>query len=228
MINPGQTMTLTVAGNIASASNVSGQIVSLQVVAVNTTAPVSGSLPINGASHTINTTLTLGGVSTTTSSYDPGAATTKNIGDTAVKFSGIRFTASSAEDLKLYSLRWRQTGTASASDIGNVMTYVNGTAYPAVLDSTGKYYTTVFSGGISITKGNSVDVYVQADISGSNAASRTVQFNIDKVTDVYFVGQTYGYGVAPSGTYTPWFSGYITTVNAGTATSISKATEVPA
>jgi hypothetical protein len=108
------------------------------------------------------------------------------------------------------------------------MTYVNGTSYSATIDSTGKYYTTVFPGGISIAKGNSIDVYVQGDISGASAASRTVKFDIDKVTDVYFVGQTYGYGVAPSGTFSPWFSGYTVTVNAGSATSISKANEVPA
>jgi hypothetical protein len=230
-INPGQTMTLTVAGNIqtqANLSGTSGQIVSLQVVAVNTSAPVSGSLPINGASHTINSTLTLGSLSTTTSSYDPGADGHKSIGDTAVKFSGIRFTASSAEDLKFYSIRWRNTGTGSASDVSNVMTFVNGTSYPAVLDATGKYYTSTFPGGITIAKGNSVDVYVQGDITGSNAASRTIKFDIDKVTDVYFVGQNYGYGVAPEGTYTPWFSGHILTVDAGTATSISKANEVAA
>src|SRR6185436_1962163 len=69
----GASQTFTVAGNISSTANVSGQIVSLQVVAINTGATVSGSLPINGASQTINTTLTLGSVSTTTSSYDPGA-----------------------------------------------------------------------------------------------------------------------------------------------------------
>ncbi len=225
-INPGETKTLTVAGNIASASNVSGQIVSLQVVAINATVPVAGSLPIMGASHTINTTLSLGSVSTSSSSFDPGSNNNKNLGDTGVRFSGIRFTAGSAEDLKLYSLRWRQVGTASAADISNIMTYVNGTAYPATVDATGRYYTTTFPGGITILKGNSVDVYVQGDLTGSNSASRTVAFDIDKVTDVYFVGQTYGYGVAPSGTFTPWYDSYTVTINPGTVTLIGKANEV--
>ncbi|TSC68884.1 MAG: Uncharacterized protein G01um101456_440 [Parcubacteria group bacterium Gr01-1014_56] len=227
-LNAGQSMTLTVAGNIATGQTTGGQIVSLQVVAINTSAPVNGSLPINGASHTINTTLTLGSLSTTTSSFDPGAAQTKSIGDTNVRISGIRFTAGSAEDLKLYNIRFRQTGTASASDISNVMVDVNGTKYPTTIDSTGKYYTVVFPGGLMIAKGNSIDVYTVVDISGSNAASRTIKLDIDKVTDVYFVGQLYGYGVAPSGTYTPWFASYTTTINAGTATTIGKANEVAA
>lgn len=224
----GASQTFTVAGNISSSASAnSGQIVGLQVVAINTSATVSGSLPINGASQTINTTLTLGSVSTTTSSYDPGAAQSKNIGDAGVRVSGLRFTAGSAEDLKLYNVRWRQVGTASAADFANVMTFVNDTGYPTVISADGKYYTTVFPGGLLIPKGNSVDVYTKVDIVGSNAASRTIDFDIDKVTDIYFVGQTYGYGVAPSGTNTPWFSGFVTTINAGSATTIGKATEVP-
>ncbi len=225
----GQSMTYTVAGNMeTSAGGYAGQIAQLQVVAVNTTVPVSGSLPIVGASQTINETLSLGSVSTSTSSYDPGTNQTKSIGDTSVRFSGVRFTAASAEDLKLNSIRWRQVGTAGANDISNVVTLVNGTSYPTTVDSTGKYYTTVFPNGILIGKGNSVDVYVQGDITGSNASNQTVIMNIDKVTDVYFVGQLYGFGVAPSGAYQPWFSGYKTTIQGGSATTIQNNSAVAA
>lgn len=226
VLGAGQSVTLTVAGNIATGQTTSGQVVGLQVVAINTSATVSGSLPITGASQTINTTLSLGSVSTTTSSFDPGAAQTKSIGDTGIRFAGIRFTAGSAEDLKLYSVRWRQVGTASASDIGNIMTVVDSTSYPTTLSADGKYYTTVFPGGLMIAKGNSIDVYVKGDIIGTNAASRTVDFDIDRNTDVYFVGQTYGYGVAVSGTGQPWYTGFVTTIQAGSATTIGKANEV--
>jgi len=229
-INPGETKTLTVAGNIAAAATAqSGQIVSLKIVAVNSSAAVSGVLPITGASHTINTTLSLGSVTFASSSQDLGGNVNKNIGDTNVKFTGIRFTAGSAEDLRLYSIRWRNTGTASSADFSNVKTYIDGTAYPTVLDSTGKYYTTSIPGGISVLKGNSIDVYVQGDITGSNSASRTIKMDVDKNTDVYFVGQLYGYGVMPSATNSsPWFAAYTVTVQAGTATTIGKANEVVA
>lgn len=227
-LNPGESKSLTVAGNIGSPASVAGQIVSLNIVAINSSSPVSGSLPITGASHTINATLTLGSVSTTTSSFDPGANQSKNIGDSDIRVSGLRFTAGSAEALRLYSVRWRQVGTASAADIANVRTIVDGTSYPTSLSSDGKYYTTVFPGGLFIDKGNSIDLYNMVDIVGSNAASRTVAFDLDKVTDVYFIGQTYNYGVAPSGTYQPWFDSYTTTINAGTVTTIGKASEVPA
>lgn len=228
-MNPGESRAFTVAGNMAaSLTSYAGQIAGLSVTAVNTNGTQTGSLPITGALHTVNSTLTIGSVSTTTSSFDPGAAQSKNLGDTGVRVSGLRFTAGSAEDLKLFSIRWRQVGTASSVDLANVVTFVDSTSYPTTISADGKYYTTVFPGGLLIAKGNSIDLYNKADFVGTNSASRTVDFDIDKVTDVYFVGQTYGYGVAPSGTYQPWFTGYVTTINAGTVTTISKANEVAA
>jgi len=221
----GSSMTFTVAGNIASASTAqSGQVVSLAVVAINSSATVSGSLPITGASQTINTTLTLGSVSTTTSSVVPPTSTShsQNIGDVGVRFAGLKFTAGSAEAIKLYSIRWRQIGSGSSVDISNVVTVAGGTSYPTTVDSSGKYYTTVFPGGIFIDKGNSLDVYTQGDLTGTNSAGRTIQFTIDRVTDVYFVGQVYGYGVSPSGTSQPWFTGDSFSIQAGTASTISK------
>ena len=229
VIRAGTSKTVTVVGNMAaSLGSYAGQVVAINVVAVNTSASVSGSLPISGASHTINSSLSLGSVSTSTSAYDPGATQNKNIGDTNVKVSGVKFTAGSVEDLRLFSIRWRQVGTGSSADLSNVVTVVDGTSYPTVVSSDGKYYTTIFPGGLLIPKGQSIDVYNQVDLTGSNSAARTIDFDIDRVTDVYFVGQTYGYGVAPSGTYTPWFTGYATTINAGTVTTIAKANEVPA
>lgn len=228
-LNAGESRTFVVAGNMASSlTSYTGQVGSFSVVAVNTTATVSGSLPIMGASQTLNDTLTIGTVSTSTSSYDPGAAQDRNLGDTAIKFAGIKFTAGSGEDLKLYSIRFRQVGSASSVDLANMNVYVDGTAYPAVVDSTGKYYTASFPSGILIAKGFSSDVYISGDLVGSNSASRTVDFDLDKVTDVYFVGQLYGYGIAPSGTYTPWFNGYVTTIRGASVTTISKANEVAA
>jgi hypothetical protein len=226
-IQPGQSMTLTVAGNMAASLDAfSGQIVSLSVVGVNTTATVSGSLPITGASQTINGTLAIGSVSTSTSSFDPGSNQNKSIGDSAVRFAGVRFTANSSEDLQRFSIRWRQTGTASSADISNVVTVVNGTSYPTTVDASGKYYVSVFPGGILIAKGNSADVYVQGDITGSNASSRTVEFDLDKTSDVYFVGQTFGYGVAPTSTDGHLTHGYVTTIQGGSATAIQNASSV--
>ncbi|MDO8561956.1 MAG: peptidoglycan-binding domain-containing protein, partial [bacterium] len=246
-LNAGQTKTFTVAGNMQSAATLAsyaGQVVSISVVGVNTSVPVNGSLPITGASQTINSTLTVGSVTTNISSLDPNSAQTKNIGDTGLKFSALRFTAGSAEDLKLYSVRWRLNGTVSANDLANITTVVSGTSYPTTVSTDGRYFTALFPGGILITKGNSVDVLIQGDVIGTNASGRVAQFDVDKTSDVYFVGQLYGYGIAPAaGTTalstaathasaitagTPWYQGSTFSISGASVTTISKATSVPA
>jgi hypothetical protein len=132
---------------------------------------------------------------------------------------------------------------APVRNLANIVTIVNGTSYPTTLSTDGRYYTTVFPGGIMIGKGNNVDVYVQGDIVGNNASNRTVELDIDKTSDVYFVGQVYGYGLSLTGTIgtyntgtghvtnadvsrQPWFVGSVVTVQGGTVTTIQNATSV--
>jgi len=242
VIRAGQSRTVTIAGNMAASLDAyAGQVASLAVVGVNTTATVNGSLPITGASNTINATLTLGTATLAESSFDPDSAVTKEIGVNGYKFAGVRVTAGSAEMVRLHSIRWNQTGSAGSGDLANVMVYVDGTAYPTVVSADGKYYTATFGSGVVIDKGLSKDIYIQGDIVGSSAAGRTVQFDIYKATDVYMTGETYRYGItgtagttgsASTGseftTGTPFFSGSVITVSAGSVTSITKALSVPA
>ena len=237
----GTTKTFTVAGNMtADETSYSGEAAQLSVVAVNTSANVTGSLPIVGATQTINSTLTLGTATVQVSSFDPGNGQTKPVGTTGIRFSGLRLTAGSVEDITVNSIRWNQTGSSGAGDLANLVTVVNGTSYPAVVDSSGKYFTTVFPAGLVVTKGNSVDMYIQGDLVGSGSAQRTVEFDIYKATDIYITGNTYGYGITPgglSGTQSgvfrnyqanPWFTGYPITIQAGTASIIQNdSTGVP-
>ncbi len=242
VIKAGTSETVTVAGNMASSlSSYAGQVAGLNVVAVNTSASVSGSLPISGAMHTINASLTLGSVTMAVSSYDPNSSQTKEIGTTGYKFAGVRVTAGSAEQVRLWSVRWNQSGSASSNDLANVMVYVDGTAYPTTVSADGKYYSASFSGGILIDKGLAKDIYIQGDVVGSGAAGRTIKFDIYKTTDLYISGVTYGYGITPPAgvasasdstseftASTPWFDGSKVTVSAGSVTSIGKATSVAA
>ncbi|MSU45262.1 MAG: peptidoglycan-binding protein, partial [Candidatus Zambryskibacteria bacterium] len=199
VIKAGTSQTVTVAGNMAaSLSSYAGQVASLNVVAVNTSASVSGSLPIGGAMHTVNSSLTLGTAAMTESSYDPDTSSTKEIGTTNFKFAGVRVTAGSAEQVRLWSIRWNQTGSASSADLANVKIYVDGTAYDTVVSSDGKYYSANFSGGLLIDKGLAKDVYIQGDIVGTGSAGRTVKFDIYKAVDIYVSGVTYGYGITPT------------------------------
>ncbi len=243
VIKAGTSKTVTVAGNMnSSLTSYAGQVGGLNVVAVNTSGSVSGALPIMGAQHTINASLTLGTAQLSVSSFDPNSSQTKEIGTTNYKFAGVRVTAGSAEQVKLWSVRFNQTGSASSQDLANVKVYVDGTAYDTTVSSDGKYYSAVFPGGILLDKGLSKDVYIQGDIVGTGAAGRTVKFDIYKNTDVYTSGVTYGYGITPTPsatgaasdstseftTGTPFFDGSKVTVSAGSVTTIQKATSVAA
>ncbi len=254
VVKAGTSKVITIAGNMASDNDArAGQVASLTVVGVNTNgATVSGALPVTGATHTINATLSLGSATLIASSFDPNTAATKEIGTTAYRFAGIRLTAGSAEKTRLWSVRWYQSGSSASGDLANIKTYVDGVAYDTSVSADGKYFTSLFPGGILIDKGASKDVWVAGDLVGASSANRTVQFDIYKTTDIYLTGETFGYGVTPSangncattattgteflyssascaGTAsTPWFSGSLVTISAGSATSITKSSAVAA
>ncbi|MBY0539668.1 peptidoglycan-binding protein [Patescibacteria group bacterium] len=247
----GTSKTFLIAGNmqanLASPTNYSGEAPSLSVVGVNTSATVSGTLPIVGATHVINSTLNVGTLSLDVSqAFSSNAPASKEIGTTAYKSTGFRLTAGSAEDVRLKSLTFNQTGSVSSGDLANVAIIVGGTSYPAVVSTDGKYYSATLGSGVVIPKGNQVEVYVQYDIIGSNATNRTVIFDVDKTTDIYATGETYGYGISPntSGgssvpttrtnqntvetTGTPYIYGAQVTVTGASVTTIGKANEVAA
>ena len=239
-IPAGTSKTFTIAGNMASDnSSRDGTIATLSVVAVNTSAAVSGSLPIVGTAQTINASLAIGSVTMGISSFDPNSAQSKEIGTTGVRIAGITVTAGSAEKIRINNIRWNQTGSAGSSDISNVVTVVDGTEYASTVSADGKFYTAKLGSGIVVDKGNLIDIYVKADIIGGSA--RTVIFDIDKRTDLNITGETFGYGITPpagsdsaattSSVFTagtPWFDNATLTISAGSVTSIQKSTSVAA
>ncbi len=243
VVSRGTSRTLTVAGNMeTTAGGYGGQVASLTVVGVNTSATVTGSLPITGAAQTVNETLTLGTADLYVSQFDPSSALTKNIGDTGLKFTGIKVTAGSAEDVTLWSIRWNQVGSAGSGDITNVKTVLDGTSYPTIVSADGKYYTTLFPNGVVVQKGFSKDLYVTGDLVGSSSSNRTVEFDIYDASDLYLSGNTYNFGILGAGTSTvapstltatsrskfttgsPFYAGSIVTISAGTVTTIGKST----
>lgn len=234
-VKAGGTRIMTIAANRADTSTYAGQIAYFSLVSVNTTATVNGTLPITGAGHTINETLALGSVTQAKGPLDPSAAVSKEVGTTGYTFSSIKLTAGSAEKVRLQSIRWNQSGSASKDDLANVKTYVDGTAYDTVVSADGKYYTSTFDGGILIDKGFAKEISVKGDIVSGSA--RTITFDVYKTTDVYLKGETYQYGIAPlagsstgDGNFTasqPWYDAYTVTVSAGTL-SVTKSTSVQA
>ena len=236
-------MTLTVVGDAAGdLSGHDGEMPALQVTSIVASSPVEGSLPMRGTGQIANASLVIGSADATLSSYDPNNARIRYINDTNVTFSGIRINAGSGEAMRLDSITWEQNGTASMNDIANVVTVINGTTYPTVVED-GRSYTSIFPGGIIIPKGNSLELSVRGDLltTGSN---RTVQFDIHGGTDATLFGTTYGFGIAlvPGGntstsgnsvfltdtgdtdgaSLTPFFSGSVVTISSGLPTYIGR------
>ena len=82
-ITAGTSKTFTVAGNMASdQTSYAGQVAYLSVTGVTTSATVSGLLPISGAGHTINNSLTIGSVTMAVGANDPANNPSKEIGTT--------------------------------------------------------------------------------------------------------------------------------------------------
>ncbi len=226
----GTSKTFLVGGNMASSlASYAGEAPSISVVSLNTSATVTGSLPISGATHTTNNTLTVGSLSIASSNaFAANATTTKEIGTTGYRATGLRLTSSSAEDVRIRSIRWNQIGSVTGSDIANVTTYVNGVAYPAIMSADGKYYESSLGSGVVLASGNNAEVYVTYDIVGGSG--RTIIFHVEKSTDIYATGETYGYGATVTGgsAGTPFFFGYQITVSGATITTIQKANSVAA
>jgi Putative peptidoglycan binding domain len=214
----GETKVLTVAANIDSSSLYSGEVASFAVTAINTAATVAGSLPVTGAQHTINKTLAVGDMTLSNGSLSPAAAV-KRVGDTNYTFAAVKVTAGSPEDMRLKGIRWYQNGSASASDLANLMTVVDGVSYPVTVSSDGKYFTSNFGSGMVIAKGNSKEISIKGDIV--SGTSRTAIFSIYDKQDVMATGELYQYGarfLAGSGfnfANTPAWAAQTATINGG-------------
>lgn len=232
-IKAGTSQKFTIAGNMAADNSTrDGGTPRLDVVGINTSATVSGSLPIVGTTQTINASLTIGSVTNARGPLDPNGAQTKEIGTTGYTFSSVKVTAGSAEKVRLNSIRWNQSGSAAPGDLANVVVYVDGTAYAPTVSSDGKYYSASFGSGILIDKGLSKEISIKGDIVGGSG--RTIAFDLYKTTDLNVSGETFGYGLTPPTTGTgfastnPWYDASVVTVSAGSFNSISKSNTVAA
>lgn len=239
-IPAGQSRTFTIATIMDEDLDAeAGQVAAFSLIAINTAATVSGTLPITGANHTINGTLTIGSATTFVSSLDPNSQPDKEIGTTDYVFAAIRIQAGSAEQMRLRSIRWNQTGSAGSSDLANIVVEVDGVDYPTVVSSDGKFWIANFGNGIVIDKGFSKDVALRGDIIGG--ADRTIIFDIDRAADIYITGETFGYGrVAAANatatasetssqftTGTPFFDASRIDILAGNVTTVSKSNAAP-
>mgnify|MGYP001614576693 FL=1 len=191
----GNTKTLTIAGNMqADISAYDGQAAILQLISIQSSSPLFGNLPIRGTLQTFNSSISIGTAPMILSGYDPAAARTRVITDDDIRFSAVRVSAGSTEDIRLDGITWDQAGSASPTDISDVRVWVEGIAYAT--ENAGRKYTASFEDGIKVTKGHAADIWITADIL-HGAANRTIKFDIRSSTDVWITGMSYGFGIAP-------------------------------
>lgn len=228
VVKAGTSKTVTIAANMVAIGSInSGQIAKFAITAVDAgSSKVNASLPIEGNGMTMNSTLTIGSVTMSIGSLDPGSANTKNVGTSAYYLASVKAAVGSAEDVTFQSIRFNQSGSAAASDLANVMVNVGGKDYPATVTSDGKYWAASLGDGIAVIKGNNLEFSVKADLVSGSA--RTVDMDILRKSDVVVKGKTFGYnivvgggssGAASAGAFSsnqePFFNSYVTTINKG-------------
>ena len=187
VIEAGESKTFTVAATRDSGTTEAGEVASFSVMAINTDVTVEGSLPITGAQHTVNGSLTIGSVTLATSSLD----TSVEIGDEDVELATLQITAN-GEDILIQKVRFYQDGNADLKDaIDDLKAMYNGDEVDADID--GDYIVVDFGSGVVLEEGDTEDLEITATIVGG--AGDTIEMAIDEPTDFMAIGDKYGYGV---------------------------------
>lgn len=223
------------AANMPSSASTShaGEIASLALTAIETTATVSGALPITGNGQTINESLSIGTIAGSTGSLNV-ATSSKEVGTKNFNFSGIKLTTGSVEEVTVTSIRFNQSGSAASADLANVKVSDGTTDYATTVSSDGKYYTVSFGSGLTIAKGLSKEFTVKGDIAGGSA--RTIKFDVYRSTDIVVKGNTYGYYLTLDANTTwpfntasnPIFTGNTITIGSGSLRVDKSSTGAPA
>jgi peptidoglycan hydrolase-like protein with peptidoglycan-binding domain len=195
-IASGSSLTLVLIGNMSGdLDQFAGQLPELHLVSIESSVSSLSAFPIRGVAHSLNPTLPIGRVYTERSTLDPGIERTLYAGDTGYRFSGIKLTAGSVEDVMLYQIAWERGGTAASDDLKNVQAFIGSQECPIEIEE--REYLVVCESPVLIKKGESVDTWIQGDI-GYFGAKRTVSFSIGGSDDIDVVGAAYGFSVPVS------------------------------
>ncbi|MBI2096913.1 MAG: hypothetical protein HYT40_02035, partial [Candidatus Sungbacteria bacterium] len=196
-VRAGSTADYIISLDRPKSANDDGATVGFEVTALEADSAVEGDLPLAGARITMNTGLKFGSVTITRGPSDPAASLPRDIGASGLKFAALRLEGGSVEDALLKSISWHQAGSAARSDLANVKVYTGSDVYPAVASSDGKRYTATFPSGVLIQRGASLEVAIGGDIAAGGG--RTVDFDLEKFSDIVLVGKQYGYGILAAG-----------------------------
>ncbi|MEW6610096.1 MAG: hypothetical protein AB1352_00490 [Patescibacteria group bacterium] len=213
----GTTKKIMLTGNTSAMASNSGEMPTLGLAAVTLkSGTLSASLPIYGNPMTANNTISIAAVTVARGPLDPGATSTQKIGTKQYAFTSVKLTNDSVEKVQVEEIIWDQAGSADDSDISNVNLVVDGTVIATLANPVDKKAHFKLATPFEIDKGKNKEFTIKADIdSGSN---RTVDFDIEKNTDVVVKGLTYGYYVLATGwpsSTDPRLSGYAVTIDTG-------------
>jgi len=217
-VTAGTTKTITVAGNIKTSATSAGTAI-FSVTEVVSSDAITASLPITGNQMTLSNAVTLGTATGARGSYDPDGTATKEIGTTAYTFISYKLTAST-EDQQVEYIRFTNQGSIADTDLENVKLYIDNEYY---VDGAlaGDYVDFDFSANpVAIDKGDHKEFSLVADIIGGSG--RTIDFDVDKTTDVAVKGLDFSYYLTPTAALD---AGNVVAVSAGTLT-ISKSNSV--
>jgi len=199
VIPAGTTKTVVIGANMkADLTSSAGEMPILSVIGVNTNSSVTGDFPIDGATHTVNSTLAIGSVVVSEGRDNPSADETISIGSEDVVFSSLKIkNTSSSEDISVNGIRFYNAGTIAVEDLIAVVRVNDG--YPIAVVNEGRYFSVTFPAGVTIQRGKYKTFELSGDIAYSgNAVGRVIRFEIDRPYDINVSGNNFGYGILPT------------------------------
>ena len=188
---------------------------------VSTSAQVNGSFPLSG------NTVTIGSVSTGWLDVDANGGTLTNptVGQTGATVAQFKVTNSSAEIMHLSRLSLYQTGTLENAKFSNLKLYQSSTLLAEVSGINGDSLAVFdLATPFVLDKSQNRIFTVTADIAGSARNGDTTKFYLDSESDVYALGQTYGYGACVDAGTTTCTSSAVAGTYDGTSTNYSETT----
>jgi hypothetical protein len=193
VVPAGTTKALVVKATVTGISGNNGFAINAASNITTNGASVSGSFPVSGNIMSL-TAVNAGALTYTLQSVEN---TSLKVGDTQAEVADIKLQeTSSNEDISVESITFTNDGAADANDLVNFKLY-QGSTLVAQKDSTATDRVMMtLDTPLVISKGSSKNFSLKADIRGGVATSGSIVYDIDDLTDVVAVGNSYGFGVA--------------------------------
>ncbi len=195
--------TLTLAGDVVAAGG-AGEIIKLGIesaadVTLSGGTSPAGTYPIEGAGMTI-VSVSIGAATLSNGPQHPSSDTNVDSDAKDFRFTQVRVTAGSNEDIMVKQIVAVRSGTAADTDVKD-MKLVNDTTGAtlgtvAALSSSRAVFDNL---NVMVKKGEFVDLSIKASVTGAGS-SRTLGFELHDGTTylVRVVGSTYGFGITPT------------------------------